>query len=159
MRGPERSIDKPDNTYRIALLGDSFAFGWKVEQEKIFANILEQTLNELTGGNPKVEVLNFGVPGYSTFQEVAHFEESGIEFDPDAVLVFFIDNDFGLPFFIKNFSNPNKLGRGHNFESYKKRATEGKAKERKDMFQHYLNPNTSLERLADLSKKKGFKLF
>ncbi len=98
MRGPETTLEKPADTYRIMLLGDSFAFGWGVNEEESFARLLEKKLSEQT--QKKVEVLNFGTPGYSTFQEVSHFLSTGINFSPNAVLVFYIENDNQPPFFI-----------------------------------------------------------
>ena len=102
LRGPQRPVQKPPGVFRIALLGDSYAFGWGVAQDKTFAQVLEDNLNRLTGEKPKVEIVNFAVPGYSTFQEVTAFKEKGLDYDPDIVLVFFTHNDFDFPFFVRD---------------------------------------------------------
>jgi lysophospholipase L1-like esterase len=113
-RGPEVRREKPPGTYRVALLGDSFAFGWGVKEDEIFARTLQDLLQaellhrgtrtgQYSGINPelrKVEVLNFGVPGYSTFQEVALLKQTAMAFTPDVVIVYFVENDFGLPYFL-----------------------------------------------------------
>ena len=76
MRAKEIAIKRSaDSVYRIALLGDSFAFGWGVAEDKMFAAIIEAKLNQETKSCPRVEVLNFAVPGYSTFQEASLFLE------------------------------------------------------------------------------------
>ena len=49
MRGPERRAAKSVGTARILLLGDSFAFGWGVEQEEAFGARLERLLTERVG--------------------------------------------------------------------------------------------------------------
>ena len=157
MRGPERPYAKPPGTYRIALLGDSFAFGWGVEENQSFAQILEDELNRLTGGYPKVEVLNFGVPGYSTFQEVALFEEKGLEYDPDAVLVFFIDNDFDYPFFVRDNSSPNGVVESFSL-SHKKKHVDPKLTETKNIMRG-LEPQKMLGELMKIDKPRGIKTF
>jgi hypothetical protein len=157
MRGPEVSIIKAPETYRIALLGDSFAFGWGVAEEKIFARVLEEALAARAPEGVKIEVLNFGVPGYSTFQEVYRFLESGADFDPDAVLVYFINNDFGYPFMVRDLSRPGKLLNGLEFARLTWRAIEPDIEQQK-MFLQGLDPNTTLKLLSDYTRAKGIDL-
>ena len=158
MRDKERSVIKPENTYRIALLGDSFAFGWGVEEDKIFARRLENNLNEIAQGKINFEVLNFGVPGYSTFQEVAKFKETGLDFNPDAVLVFFVQNDFGLPFYVKNIYRPGGMLAATEFARLSWKAIDPEIEQQRLQLLGY-DPNTALRELSDICREKGIKLF
>lgn len=151
MRGPERPVKKPHNTFRIALLGDSFTFGWGVDQKKIFPQRIEDTLNRASNGAPHFEVLNFGVPGYSTFQEVAKFEESGLDFEPDAVVVFFVENDFGLPFFIRDAESSS----GGLLSSIS--LSRSKTKEKRAL--PTADPNQALQQLARICEEHGIPLY
>lgn len=159
MRSPEVTVKKPASTYRIALLGDSFAFGWGVEQDKTFAHRLESNLNRIANGKIKFEVLNFGVPGYSTFQEVEKFKVRGVCFKPDAVLIYFVQNDFGLPFFIRDVSQSGSAGLftstqfAHLLNRRDEKAQEAQAK------QKGWDPNSALQELSKLSKQEGFKIY
>jgi hypothetical protein len=158
MRSPERPIAKPAGVFRIALLGDSFAFGWGVAQEKTFAQRLEDSLNTISRGSPRFEVLNFGVPGYSTFQEVALFEERGLDFSPDAVLVYFVQNDFGMPFFIRDLSGSGGLFSSLRFLQLGQKllAPDTLNKQIADVG---LDPNRAVFRLAEITAKHGLKTF
>jgi lysophospholipase L1-like esterase len=89
-RGPERSPSRPAGTARILLLGDSFAFGWGVEQEDSFGAVLERRLTERVG---PVEVLSAAVPGYSTDQHYIYLRTRGLELRPDLVLLATSEND------------------------------------------------------------------
>ena len=60
--GPEYEINKPKNTIRIALIGDSFVEGIQVADKFHFRNILEQELKTKIN-NHLIEVLNFGRSG------------------------------------------------------------------------------------------------
>lgn len=157
MRGPERPIAKPAHTYRIALLGDSFAFGWGVEQKETFAQRLEDNLNHHFQGRPKIEVLNFGVPGYSTFQEVHQFLDKGAAFNPDAIVVFFIQNDFGPPFFIRNFGNQGIVASSFVAQLALKALDQNS--EEHELLRTGFDPNRSLNQLADYTSEHGIKLF
>lgn len=158
MRSPERPIRKPSQTYRIALLGDSFAFGWGVEQTETFAQKLENNLNEKSHGALRFEVLNFGVPGYSTFQEVALFEERALDFDPDAVLVYFVQNDFGMPFFIRDMNGSGGMLSSMKFLELGKRLLAPKALD-EQVRNTGVDPNRALARLAAITSARSIPLF
>lgn len=157
MRWRETSIAKPAGTYRIALLGDSFAFGWGVPEDKGFARVLEDTLNGISQGRPHFEVINFGVPGYSTFQEVALLKERGLDFDPDAVIVYFVDNDFGLPFFIRDHSSSSQLTDALSF-TRKSRDSDGEQATSNGRLP-VADPSRALLELASLAKERGTKIY
>jgi lysophospholipase L1-like esterase len=92
---------KPPGTFRIAGLGDSVMFGWGVGEGEPYLQILERDLNRRAAGRRHYETLNFGVPGYNTWMEVATFEHRALAFSPDLVVVHFIGNDFELPHFMR----------------------------------------------------------
>ena len=115
------------------------------------------TLNQL---NPKMkyEVLNFGVPGYSTFQEVALFEELGKDFNPDAVLVYFVQNDFGMPFFIRDIDGSGGILSSLQFVALGKRLFEPDEMDKK-IQEMGLDPNRALRTLSAYTASQGIKLF
>ncbi len=67
MQGHKYEIPKPADIYRIAVIGDSFSFAPFMQYTDTFSAKLEQMLNLNTG---KAEVINYGVPAYSTSHEV-----------------------------------------------------------------------------------------
>lgn len=159
MRGPETTILKPAGTYRVALLGDSFAFGWGVEQDKIFAAVLQQKLQVAAPEGLKVEVLNFGVPGYSTFQEVEQFFLKGYRFEPDLVLVYFIENDFGLPFYVRDLSGQYSLIPVEFARGASRPKGDDQGKDKKAKLADVINPNKALLRLARYCREKEIPVY
>jgi len=91
MRSPEVALAKSAGIPRIAVLGDSIAFGYWVAEADAFPRQLEGMLAEDRTG--RVEVLNFGVPGYNLDQEIETLSTQGIRFSPDLVVVAFCLND------------------------------------------------------------------
>jgi lysophospholipase L1-like esterase len=75
------------------VIGDSVTFGSGVALGERFSDRLEVLLGERLGR--EVEVLNFGVGGYDTLQEVATLEDVGLRFQPDLVIVGYCVNDLG----------------------------------------------------------------
>ncbi|MCZ6464572.1 MAG: SGNH/GDSL hydrolase family protein [Proteobacteria bacterium] len=95
-RSAEVTLEKPEDVYRVMLLGDSLTLGWGVEVEEIFARHLEDGLRQrLTGPGRvrEVQVINTGVGNYNTDQEVAFFEARGRAFQPDLVILNYFIND------------------------------------------------------------------
>jgi hypothetical protein len=86
-RDKEWSFKKPSNTYRIAVLGDSFVAAFQVELEKTFLAIAEQQLNEKC--DIKIELMNFGQSGYTQTEEFLVLKNEVLQFSPDMVLLFF----------------------------------------------------------------------
>lgn len=91
-RGPDFSENKPGDVYRIFCLGNSCCFGTKVPQKVTYPAQLEKLLNANPGAK-KVEVINAGVPGYSSLQELRYLREEIVKYDPDMVIVQYGEND------------------------------------------------------------------
>lgn len=157
-RSPEISIRKPSKTIRVGVIGDSFAFGWGVEQDQGFPQILENKLNGLAPDGFSVQVINMGVPGYSSFQEVALLAQYGLQFSLDAVLIFFVQNDFGMPFFIRDLEGKGGLLSSLEFVRLGKRLLSGEQMDQK-INQLGLDPNRALKDFSKLSSEHGFKPF
>jgi hypothetical protein len=93
LRGPELPRAKPDGVKRVLVLGDSFVFGVGVDEPNVFTSRLAMALD---AGDPRHrhEVVNMGVAGYSTDQELILFDELGPRLAPDVVVLVVCDNDF-----------------------------------------------------------------
>jgi hypothetical protein len=87
LRDREYSYERENGTGRILVLGDSFAWGYGVEESERFSELLETSLG--------VEVINAGVSGYSTDQELLWFRDEGVKYDADLVILVFTGNDIG----------------------------------------------------------------
>ena len=94
LRDKEYPYAKPPGTYRILVLGDSFVEAVQVPLQDCFSEVLERTLNEQAKKAKLYEVINAGVLGYGTDQELLFFRQEGVHYDPDLVLLcFWIVND------------------------------------------------------------------
>jgi len=78
---------------RVVALGDSSTFGWGVEDSEAYPARLEDTLDRREGGRARWEVLNLGVPGYSTFQGRVMLEREALPLAPDLVTWSYLAND------------------------------------------------------------------
>jgi lysophospholipase L1-like esterase len=87
-------IKKEQGAYRIAVVGDSTSFGWKVRRQEGFPKILEKMLNEQKTG--KFEVINFSVPGYNAAIENELIKARVARFNPDMILWVFCGNDLWM---------------------------------------------------------------
>lgn len=81
LRDEETSYEKPRDTFRIVLLGDSFTFGFGVPIEKHFSTLLE-------GYFENVEVINMGIDAFGVDQELLYLRLEGFRYEPDLVLAY-----------------------------------------------------------------------
>jgi hypothetical protein len=93
LRGPEVSIPKPPDVFRVLVLGDSVVEGAQVPEDATMAARLRDELAPLANGR-RIETVNAGVAGFGTGQELLFLEREGLAYQPDLiVLVFTIAND------------------------------------------------------------------
>jgi len=84
---------KPAGSYRILGLGDSFAWGWGVPDNRlVFFKLLECWLRLKNPSRP-VEVINASQPGSAASYYQNYLESYGYSLDPDMVLISFNLND------------------------------------------------------------------
>lgn len=112
-RDGEFSQDRKVDTFRIYAVGDSYTFGWLIDNPKnSYPKLLETELEKKLG--KKVEVINAGTPGFSIYEDAQRFLSQGVQFHPDLVSLevnddealvshaYFLPKDEFLPQFIKN---------------------------------------------------------
>ena len=94
-RGPEVALNKPPDTARVVILGDSFTEAQQVAYEDTFAAVVQQELASCPSlRGKKIEVLNLGCDGYGTAQERIAMSREAARFSPDVVvLAIFTGND------------------------------------------------------------------
>ncbi|MHC4706724.1 MAG: SGNH/GDSL hydrolase family protein [Planctomycetota bacterium] len=96
-RDREYDEAKTEGTYRIIVLGDSTTAGNGVRDlDKTYTKLLEKRLNADAHPGRRFQVLNMGVGGYHTMQEVETLRAKGMQYEPDLVLLTFCMNDFDL---------------------------------------------------------------
>jgi hypothetical protein len=90
LRDREYPVVKPAGIRRILVLGDDVVYGYGIASE----DSLPKTLEAMYQANGQsVEVVNFGVSGYGTEQEVEFFKTKGIKYHPDIVVLAYVLND------------------------------------------------------------------
>jgi hypothetical protein len=86
LRDQEYSLEKPEGTFRVAVLGASFALPAGVAIEDAFHSLLEERLSEEFAPT-RYEFINFAVGMYNPGQVLAMLEQRALAYDPDLILV------------------------------------------------------------------------
>jgi lysophospholipase L1-like esterase len=68
-------LQKPNDTFRIAVVGDSYTFAPYMQFTDAFPKVLERMLS-LRDSPLKAQVTNYGVPGFSTNHEIKSVREA-----------------------------------------------------------------------------------
>jgi len=85
------SYEKPPGVIRVLLLGDSHTEGFEVRQEYTYASVIEKYLSK---NGIKSQVINTGVSGFGNAEELVFFEQEGLKYHPDYVVLGFYANDY-----------------------------------------------------------------
>ena len=95
LREPWESIAADDPRRRIAVLGDSFVYGFGVEREETFTSLLEQLL-------PNAITINMGVSGSNPKEQYAALLKWREEIRPEVVVhvIYLNDLDFCLGYLL-----------------------------------------------------------
>ena len=87
----EYPLEKPRDTRRIVVLGDSFSMGYGVDFEDTSLKQLEVDLESKLDCD--VDVINLSVSGFGPAEEVIVLEEVGLAYSPDLVIQYYTSND------------------------------------------------------------------
>ena len=90
LRDKEYDYEKPENTKRVLILGDSFMNALQVDDDQTTDAVLENYLNQHT---TSTEVINSGIIAWGTAQEYSFLKLEGLKYEPDVVVMFFYIND------------------------------------------------------------------
>ena len=91
-------------------LGDSFMFGWGVNDNQCYLAHLNAWLWE-NDSHTGWRVLNMAVPGYNTVMQVELLKAKGLSYNPRLVIIHYVTNDLDLPNFIVKKNSPWTLKR------------------------------------------------
>jgi lysophospholipase L1-like esterase len=86
----EHTLAKPETTFRIVVLGDSYTYG-VVPMDQQYTTRVEAMLRER--GWPQCEVISIGVSGWGTDQALEALVSEGLRYQPDLVIYQFCSND------------------------------------------------------------------
>ena len=90
-----------DDKQKIFFLGDSFTFGEGVERQEILSALLEEKFS-------RFDVMNLGVPGYGTDQELLLLQQLGPEFKPKIIVInYLVENIKRNENQFRRLSNPS----------------------------------------------------
>ena len=87
-------LPKKDGIYRILFLGDSLVWSGETSSGKLYTEVIEHRLNTYSKDRSRsYEVINAGIPGYTTYQELEFLKIYGLDMKPDLVILGFVFND------------------------------------------------------------------
>ena len=85
---------KEDHQFRILYLGDSMVWTGETSSKKLYTEVIENNLNKkMKSVNKQFEIINAGIPGYTTYQELEFLKVYGLDMQPNFVILGFVFND------------------------------------------------------------------
>ncbi len=92
LRSPEFQFKKNSDIYRIICLGSSVVYS-QGSDEDTFPFRLEEKLNNMKFNSVTFEVINAGIPGYTSYHTATQFLTSLIDLEPDLVISYQLFNE------------------------------------------------------------------
>lgn len=94
-RNAEIAIPKPDGVFRIVTLGGSTTYGELIDDpQQAYPAQLQRILREEYGYS-QIEVINGGVPAYTSWHSLVNFQFRVLDLQPDLVIVYDGINELG----------------------------------------------------------------
>ncbi len=91
-RDKEWTVEKPPGRRRIAVVGDSFVYGWGIERvEDRFSDALQAYFDQRSAA--RVEVMNVAKPGWDTGAQRVPIQDLIDRYSLDEVLLGYVPND------------------------------------------------------------------
>lgn len=87
----EEWSDKTHDTVRAAFIGDSWTYGYRVNESNRYEHLLEAELNNNT--EKEIDFLNMGIPGLGAIGKVRFAKEYAIPANTDVILIQLLDDD------------------------------------------------------------------
>ncbi len=92
LKSPELTVEKQKNSYRIICIGGSLVYGRDIGNS--WPHYLQRELDEkVSKDDINFEVINAGVPGYTTFHSTVNFLTKLIDLEPDLVIMYQLFSD------------------------------------------------------------------
>ena len=88
-----REVGQKKDQFRILFLGDSLVFDSETTSGLLYTQVVEERLNKENKGKREIEIINAGIPGYTTYQELEFLKVHGLDMNPDLVILGFVFND------------------------------------------------------------------
>jgi uncharacterized protein YjbI with pentapeptide repeats/lysophospholipase L1-like esterase len=112
-RGPEVTLEKPPNTYRVFVVGGSTTYGAGVIDSETISSLLQKKFNE-SDSEQSFEIINAGISAGKASDEAVLIKEKLSKFSPDLIIVYDGWNDmksyYGNNFNPEKSTNSNPLG-------------------------------------------------
>jgi hypothetical protein len=108
-RDSEHSKEKPPQTVRIAVLGDSYTAALEVGQQERYSSVMNEQLAScpvLQGRT--LEILNFGIPSTGTLQQLLVLRTRVWSYQPDVVMLGFLTKNDITDNLLRESVTPNR---------------------------------------------------
>ncbi len=92
-RGDEMAVPKPEDEFRIFMVGGSTTECLILDDSKDLCRIVQQNLNDMTPRDMNIAVYNAGKSGDRIYDHMAMISQRIVQFEPDMIIVFAGIND------------------------------------------------------------------